>query len=59
MDDKELAKLLAGGFLLKKTDERLDKLEKQISLMGREIKSLLKEAKDNKKLLNDIKQKVR
>ena len=59
MDDKELAKLLAGGFLLKKTDEMLDKLEKQISLMGREIKSLLKEAKDNKKLLNDIKQKVR
>ncbi len=43
----------------KKTDERLDKIEKQISLMNREIKSLLKEAKDNKKLLNDIKQKVR
>ena len=59
MDDKELAKLLAGGFLLKKTDERLDKLEKQISLMNREIKSLLKETKDNKKLLNEIKQKVR
>ena len=59
MDDKELVKLLAGGFLLKKTDERLDKLEKQISLMNREIKNLLNEAKDNKKLLNDIKQKVR
>ena len=59
MEEKELVKLLAGGFLFKKTDERLDKLEKQISLMSREIKSLLKEAKDNKKLLNDIKQKVR
>jgi len=59
MDDKELVKLLAGGLLLKKTDERLDKLEKQISLMNREIKSLLKETKDNKKLLIDIKQKVR
>ena len=48
MEEKELVKLLAGGFLLKKTDERLDKIEKQISLMNREIKSLLKEAKDNK-----------
>ena len=59
MEEKELVKLLAGGFLLKKTDERLDKIEKQISLMNREIKSLLKEAKVNKKGVNEIKQKVR
>ena len=59
MEDKEFLKLFAGGYVFKKTDERLDKIEKQISLMNREIKSLLKEAKDNKKLLNEIKQKVR
>ena len=46
MEDKELLKLFAGGYVFKKTDERLDKIEKQISVMNREVKNLLKEIKD-------------
>ena len=59
MEDKDLLKLIGGGFLVKKADQRFDKIERELSSITKEIKNILKDLKDNKTLLKEIKQKLR
>ena len=68
-NDKSAA-LLGSAYLLKKADDRIDSLERKISEVNNTVKSLLKDNNnfqkkterlldENKRLLRDIKQKIR
>ncbi len=69
-ENDKLAALLGSAYLLKKADDRIDSLERKISEVNNTVKSLLKENNnfqkkterlldENKRLLRDIKQKIR
>jgi len=69
-ENDKLAALLGSAYLLKKADDRIDSLERKISEVNNTIKSLLKDNNnfqkkterlldENKRLLKDIKQKIR
>ena len=69
-ENDKLAALLGSAYLLKKADDRIDSLERKISEVSSLVKSLLKENNnfqkkterlfdDNKRLLKEIKQKIR
>lgn len=69
-ENDKLAALLGSAYLLKKADDRIDSLERKISEVNNTIKSLLKDNNnfqkkterlldENKRLLRDIKQKIR
>ena len=69
-ENDKLAALLSSAYLLKKADDRIDSLERKISEVSSLVKSLLKENNnfqkkterlfdDNKRLLKEIKQKIR
>lgn len=69
-ENDKLAALLGSAYLLKKADDKIDSLERKISEVNNTVKSLLKDNKgfqkrterlldENKRLLKDIKQKIR
>lgn len=69
-ENDKLAALLGSAYLLKKADDRIDSLERKISEVNNTVKSLLKDNNnfqkkterlldENKRLLRDIKQKIR
>ena len=69
-ENDKLAALLGSAYLLKKADDRIDSLERKISEVNNTVKSLLKDNNnfqkkterlldENKRLLKDIKQKIR
>ena len=69
-ENDKLAALLGSAYLLKKADDKIDSLERKISEVNNTVKSLLKENNnfqkkterlldENKRLLRDIKQKIR
>tara|TARA_B100000959_G_C14758827_1_gene532409 strand:- start:458 stop:673 length:216 start_codon:yes stop_codon:yes gene_type:complete len=69
-DNDKFAALIGSAYLLKKADDRIDSLERKISEVNNVVKSLLKDNNnfqkrterlldENKRLLKDIKQKIR
>jgi len=69
-ENDKLAALLGSAYLLKKADDKIDSLERKISEVNNTVKSLLKDNNsfqkrterlldENKRLLKDIKQKIR
>lgn len=69
-ENDKLAALLGSAYLLKKADDRVDALERKISEVNNTVKNLLKDNNnfqkrterlldENKRLLRDIKQKIR
>ena len=69
-ENDKLAALLGSAYLLKKADDKIDSLERKISDVNNTVKSLLKDSNnfqkmterlldENKRLLKDIKQKIR
>ena len=69
-ENDKLAALLGSAYLLKKADDKIDSLERKISEVNNMVKSLLKDNNnfqkrterlldENKRLLKDIKQKIR
>ena len=69
-ENDKLASLLGSAYLLKKADDKIDSLERKISEVNNTVKSLLKDNNnfqkkterlldENKRLLKDIKQKIR
>jgi|TARA_B100000768_G_C11243053_1_gene360488 uncharacterized protein YoxC len=69
-ENDKLAALLGSAYLLKKADDKIDLLERKISEVNNMVKSLLKDNNnfqkrterlldENKRLLKDIKQKIR
>ena len=69
-ENDKLAALLGSAYLLKKADDKIDLLERKISEVNNTVKSLLKDNNnfqkkterlldENKRLLKDIKQKIR
>ena len=69
-ENDKLAALLGSAYLLKKADDKIDSLERKISEVNNTVKSLLKDNNnfqkkterlldENKRLLRDIKQKIR
>ena len=69
-ENDKLAALLGSAYLLKKADDKIDSLERKISEVNSTVKSLLKDNNnfqkkterlldENKRLLKDIKQKIR
>ena len=69
-ENDKLAALLGSAYLLKKADDKIDSLERKISDVNNTVKSLLKDNNnfqkrterlldENKRLLKDIKQKIR
>ena len=69
-ESEKLTALLGSAYLLKKADDRIDSLERKISEVNNVVKSLLKDNNnfqkrterlldENKRLLKDIKQKIR
>ena len=69
-ENDKLSALLGSAYLLKKADDKIDSLERKISEVNNTVKSLLKDNNsfqkrterlldENKRLLKDIKQKIR
>ena len=69
-ENDQLAALLGSAYLLKKADDKIDSLERKILDVNNTVKSLLKDSNnfqkrterlldENKRLLKDIKQKIR
>ena len=69
-ENDKLAALLGSAYLLKKADDKIDSLERKISDVNNTVKSLIKDNNnfqkrterlldENKRLLKDIKQKIR
>jgi peptidoglycan hydrolase CwlO-like protein len=69
-ENDKFAALLGSAYLLKKADDRIDSLERKVSEVNKDIKSLIRDNNnfqkktdrlldENKRLLKEIKQKIK